>query len=148
MHSFTEVIRFAIRHEEAEAQFYREMAERSRTPDQKEIMLDHARQEEDHKRRLLIILENDVLPMGERRFPDPDLKLSEYLMIGEHPTGQIGYEEALLLAAKREKKAHKLYQTLATQAQDPVLKAALTFLAEQEAKHANALEQEYDDTQP
>lgn len=146
MHSFEEVIQYAIKHEEDEAAFYREMAARSKTADLKEIMLDHARQEEDHKRRLQVILENNCLPTGRRRYPDPDLKLADFLVAEDRPTGQLGYEESLLLAAKREKKAQRLYQELASQAEEPELKAALAFLAEQEGKHANALEQEYDDT--
>ncbi len=146
MHSFEEIIRYAIKHEEEEAAFYRDMANRSKSADQKAIMLDHAQQEEDHKRRLLIILENNCLPTSKRRHPDPDLKLSDYMVVAEQSTGMIGYEDALLLASKREKTAQRLYQDLAAQAKEPELKEALAFLAEQEGKHAKALEQEFDDT--
>ncbi|MBF0295196.1 MAG: ferritin family protein [Magnetococcales bacterium] len=149
MHSFEEIIQFAIHHEEEEAAFYREMAERSKTPDQREIMLAHAREEEDHKRRLEAIMSMGRLPSGgRRRFPDPDLKIADYLVAEDRPEGLIGYEESLLLAAKREKRAQRLYRDLANQVTEVELRTALLFLAEQEGKHANALEQEYDDTQP
>ncbi|MBF0460954.1 MAG: ferritin family protein [Magnetococcales bacterium] len=147
MHSFEEVMRHAIQHEDAEAAFYQEMAARSKSAEQRDIMLEHARQEGDHKRRLQEILANDRLPSpGVRRFPDPDLKLSDYLVVDERPVVSLDYQEALLLAAKREKKAQKLYQDLAALAETPEVRAALVFLAEQEGKHAQALEQAYDDT--
>ncbi|MBF0179549.1 MAG: ferritin family protein [Magnetococcales bacterium] len=149
MHSFEEIIQFAINHEEEEAAFYREMAARSRTADQRDIMVAHAREEEEHKRRLEAILAMGRLPSGgKRRFPDPDLKLADYLVAEERADGSIGYEEALLLAAKREKKAQRLYRELASQVTEEEARTALLFLAEQEGKHANALEREYDDTQP
>ena len=146
MHSFEEVIHFAIKNEEKEEAFYRDMATRARTADQREILLDHARQEQDHKKRLELILANNALPDGSRRYPDPDMQLSDYLVVEEQGTGLIGFQESLLLAAKREKQARRLYQELATQSADPELKKTLLFLAEQEDKHANALEQAYDDT--
>ncbi|MBF0271604.1 MAG: ferritin family protein [Magnetococcales bacterium] len=146
MHSFEEVINFAIQHEEEEAAFYREMATRSKTRDQKEIMLEYALQEEDHKRRLQGIMENDCFKAGKRRCPDPDLKLSDYLVVDDRPNSMLGYQDALLLAAKREKKARQLYLDLAGRATNPNIQAVLMFLAEQEGKHASSLEQKYDDT--
>ncbi|MBF0215203.1 MAG: hypothetical protein HQM00_16865, partial [Magnetococcales bacterium] len=62
MHTFEEVIRYAIRHEEEEAAFYLDLAERSPSGEQRAIMLAHARQEEEHKRRLEAILLAERLP--------------------------------------------------------------------------------------
>ncbi len=146
MHSFDEVIEHAIQHEMEEARFYEELAERSESTDQKEAMLEHARQEREHKRHLEKILAQHRLPGGSRVFPDPDLHLSDYMVVQDSGTGTLDYEAALLLAAKREKVAQRLYQDMANQSTDPELKKVFAFLAEEEGRHASKLEQEFDDT--
>ncbi|MBF0369483.1 MAG: ferritin family protein [Magnetococcales bacterium] len=145
MNSFDEIIQYAMEHEEKEAAFYEEMAERSESKDQKEAMLVHANEEREHKKHLEKIQKNHHLPGGARRYPDPDLKISDYLVVEDHP-GTVSYEEALLLAAKREKAAQKLYLQMAAAADDAELKEVFNFLAEQEGKHGSRLEAEYDDT--
>lgn len=146
MHSFGEVIEYAIRHEEEEAAFYEGLAERAESTDQKKAMLEHARQEREHKRHLENILSRHRLPDGSRTYPDPDLHLSDYMVAEDSGTGTLDYEASLLLAAKREKAAQRLYQQMADQAEDPGLKEVFAFLAVEEGRHASALEQEFDDT--
>ncbi|MBF0147094.1 MAG: ferritin family protein [Magnetococcales bacterium] len=144
--TFEDAIRFAIRHEEEEARFYEGMAGRSRSEDQKQAMLAHAAEEYDHKRRLESILANGRLPVSTRIVADADMKIAEMLTV-EDRGGHIGYEDALILAAKREKQASRFYRLLADTTSAPELAEIFSFLAEQEAKHGKQIEQKYDDAQ-
>lgn len=147
MNSFEEIIQFAIRHEEAETAFYEQLAERSQSTDQKNALLEHAEEEKDHKRRLEEILENQRMPSGAANYTAPaDMNLQSYLKPREASDGTLRYEDALLLAVKKEREAEKFYRELAAQVGNPGLRKSLLFLAEQEGKHSNQLEQELDDS--
>ncbi|MBF0455075.1 MAG: ferritin family protein [Magnetococcales bacterium] len=147
MKSFEEIIKFAMQHEDEEAAFYESLADRSQSQDQKNALLAHAAEEREHKRHLEKILENGSLPNGPFITPDQDMELADLLVSAAPESGNIDFEDALILASKREKSAEKFYHTLAGETDDPDLKKTLIFLAEQEAKHANQLEREYDDGQ-
>ncbi len=147
MKTFEEIIRFAMQHEDDEAAFYESLAERSKSQDQKNALMAHAEEEREHKRHLERILERGSLPGGTFTTPDADMKLAETLVSRAADSGNIDFEDALIMATKREKSAEKLYRSLAEQAGDAELQKTLFFLADQEAKHANQLEREYDDGQ-
>jgi rubrerythrin len=70
--------------------------------------------------------------------------MTDYLVEPESDS-DLGYQEALILAMKREKAAFRLYSDLAEQSTDPELKAILLSLAQEEAKHKLRFEIEYDD---
>ena len=57
----------------------------------------------------------------------------------------MSYQEAIILAMKKEKAAYKLYTTLATRVNDPDMKKVFLSLAQEEAKHKLRFEVEYDD---
>jgi|SaaInlStandDraft_3_1057020.scaffolds.fasta_scaffold99844_1 rubrerythrin len=147
MKTFEEIVKFAMQHEDEEAAFYESLAARSKSTDQKNALLAHAAEEREHKRHLENILDRGQLPSGPFTTPDSDMKLAETLVSNTSDSGNIGFEDALLQATKREKAAEKLYRSLAAQTDDAGLSKTLNFLADQEAKHANKLEQEYDDGQ-
>lgn len=72
-----------------------------------------------------------------------DLKVGDYLV--DAKTGQdMSYQDALILAMKREKAAFLLYQDLAGILQDPAMQRLFTNLANEEAKHKMHFEVEYD----
>ena len=73
-----------------------------------------------------------------------DLKMSDYLVDVE-PRPNMSYEEALVLAMKREKNAFKLYTNLAAQAPTDDLKKIFQSLAIEESKHKLRFEIEYDE---
>ncbi|MBF0449030.1 MAG: ferritin family protein [Magnetococcales bacterium] len=148
MKTFKEIILFAMQHEDEEAAYYESLAHRSSSTDQKNALLAHAEEERNHKRHLQKILENGNLPSGPHIVPDVDMKLVETLTVSPSQSGEISFEEALIMAAKREKAAEQFYRSLAQEAQDPGLQETLIFLADQEARHAGQLEREYDDGQP
>lgn len=147
MKTFTEIVEFAMQHEDQEAAFYESLADRSQSQDQKNALLAHAAEEREHKRHLENILNNGKIPSGPFPTPDVDMKLAEMLVAAAPASGNINFEDALLMAAKREKEAEKLYLALAQEADDADLKKTLLFLADQESKHAKQIEREYDDGQ-
>jgi rubrerythrin len=56
----------------------------------------------------------------------------------------MGYQEALIVAMKKEKAAFKLYTDLAASTADERIKATFSALAQEEAKHKLRFEIEYD----
>lgn len=145
MDSFEKIIHFAIRHEEAEARFYENLANRATSSDLKAHLLERSREEGEHKRQLEMILADHHLPDGGKRYHDPDLHLADYMVTESMDVENINYQDALIMATKRERAAQRLYTDLATQASEPGLREVFTFLAEQEGDHRAALEREYED---
>lgn len=135
------LVNLAITKEVEAAQFYEELAASAARPEMRDVFKEFAAQEWDHKRRLEELKIDDVTE--EALQPVPDLKISEYLEdIEPHPG--MKFQEALVVAIKREEKALKLYTDLAAQFGDP-LKKLFQFLANEEAKHKNRLEKIYDE---
>jgi rubrerythrin len=73
-----------------------------------------------------------------------DLKIAEYL-VDVRPSSNMSYQDALILAMKKEKAAFRMYTALAGQADDPTVKALFLNLALEESKHKLRFEIEYDD---
>jgi|SaaInl7_135m_RNA_FD_contig_31_2899187_length_779_multi_9_in_0_out_0_1 rubrerythrin len=147
MTNFNDIIKMAMQHEDKEAEFYESLAKRSRSKDQKNALLAHAEEEREHKRHLENILKNGTIPNMPNITPDADMKLAELLVVSVQEEGNIDFEEALLMATKREKAAEQFYRSLAKNADDAEASKVFLFLADQESKHAIKLEQEYDDGQ-
>jgi rubrerythrin len=72
------------------------------------------------------------------------MKMSDYLVKG-NTKGKMTYQDALILAMKREKAAFKLYKRLAEAAPTNELKVIFNKLANEEANHKMNFEIEYDD---
>jgi rubrerythrin len=60
------------------------------------------------------------------------------------PKSDMDYQEALILAMKKEKSAFKLYSDLAKIVLEDNLKSLFLMLAQEEAKHKLRFELEYD----
>jgi rubrerythrin len=71
------------------------------------------------------------------------MKISDYF-VSDKETKDIEYQEALILAMKREKAAFKLYKKLSKMTTDNELKEFFLQLANEEAKHKMNFEIEYD----
>ena len=140
--SVDKILDFAIRQEEKAAQFYTELAEKMPHKHMKETLLGFAEEETGHKTKLLQVKEGKQMLAAEQRVLD--LKIGDYLEDAE-PSGDVDYQQALILAMKAEKAAFRLYSDLASATDDPTLKAALLGLAQEEAKHKLRFEIEYDD---
>jgi rubrerythrin len=140
--SVDEILDFAISEEEAAATFYNELAGKLDRPWMKKIFEDFAKEEQGHKAKLEGVKKGGGagLPAGKVL----DLKIGEYLVEAE-PTPNMEYQDALILAMKKEKAAFRMYTDLASVAEDAALQGLLQGLAQEEAKHKLRFEVEYDE---
>jgi len=140
--SIEDVLDFAIASEEEAVQFYTRLAERVEKPWMRSIFEGFAREEQGHKAKLTAVKE------GRGTFPTPekvqDLKIGDYL-VDQKPDPELDYQQALILAMKKEKAAFRLYSDLADVAPNEELRNTFQALAQEEAKHKLRFEIEYDD---
>ncbi len=137
-----EILDFAISEEQGAVDFYSELSESAKTDDMKQVFLDFAGEEIKHKQRLLKIKEEGIFTLETTKVAD--LMISDYL-VNIKPTPNMTYEEALILAMKKEKAAFKLYSALAERAPNEGLKNVFMGLAMEESKHKLRFEVEYDE---
>ncbi len=140
--TINEILDFAIGEEQAAVDFYLQLAVQSKNQQTKKIFNDYAAEEMRHKANLLAIRES-----GSFKLPDSkvrDLKIAEYL-VDVKPSANMSYQDALILAMKKEKAAFRMYTLLANKADDPEVKTLFLNLAQEESKHKLAFEVEYDD---
>ena len=137
-----EILDFAINEEQSAVDFYLLLAAQSKSAESKNIFLEFAQEEMRHKANLTNIKESGTLRMGDEKVRD--LKITEYL-VDVKPTPNMGYQEALILAMKKEKAAFRMYTVLAAHAEDPAVKQLLNSLALEESRHKLRFELEYDD---
>ncbi len=140
--SVDEILDFAIGQEEQAAEFYTELAGRMDRPWMSEIFKEFAKEEMGHKRKLLEVKAGKRLMAAEQKVLD--LKIGDYLVDVE-PTDHMDYQQALVVAMKKEKKAFRMYNDLAGATDDANLKTLFLSLAQEEAKHKLRFEIEYDD---
>jgi rubrerythrin len=140
--SVDEILDFAIGQEEQSAQFYTDLSGRMDRPWMSTIFQSFAKEEMGHKNKLMDIKKGKLLLPEERKVLD--LKLSDYLVDVE-PSAHMDYQEALVVAMKKEKKAFKMYTDLATATENDNLRTVFLGLAQEEAKHKLRFEVEYDD---
>lgn len=139
--SVDEVLDFAIKNEEEAAQFYSDMAGNMDREWMKEVFEGFAAEEKGHKAKLLEIKEGKRLLRSQEKVLD--LKLADYLVPPES-TEKMDYQQALVLAMKKEKKAFQMYSDLADLSDENDLKETFQALAQEEAKHKLRFEIEYD----
>ncbi len=137
-----DILDFAINEEQMAVDFYSELAENARTDDMRSVFTEFAEEEIKHKMRLLKIKEEGFYTLEKERVTD--LKISDYV-VNVKPTPNMTYEEALILAMKKEKAAFKLYSALADRAPNSQLKDVFLGLAQEESKHKLRFEIEYDE---
>jgi rubrerythrin len=137
-----DVLEFAINSEEESIQFYTRLAERADKPWMRAVFEGFAREEQGHKAKLTSIKE------GRGDLPAPakvqDLKIGDHL-VEQKPDPELDYQQALILAMKKEKAAFRLYTDLANLAPNESLRQTFQALAQEEAKHKLRFEIEYDD---
>lgn len=136
-----ELLDFAMRKEEQAAAFYSRLAERMERPWMRDVFNEFAREELGHKAKL------EAIKAGRRLLPSQarilDLGIAEQLA-EPAPSADLDYADALVLAMKEEKAAFKMYSDMAQAAEDPEIRATLSALAQEEAKHKLRFEIEYD----
>lgn len=142
MHTVNEILDFAIGEEEKSIEFYSNLAVNAE-PAMKAVFEGFAAEESGHKQKLLAVKNGATFNPKESAVQD--LKLSDYLVEIE-PSSNMTYEDALIVAMKREKAAFKLYISLSELSQDEAVKKVLLAIAQEEAKHKLRFEVEYDDS--
>jgi len=137
-----EILDFAINNEQQAADFYDKLSTESNESQIKETFASFAKEEKGHKARLEKIKNEGVYEAKEEEILD--MKISDYL-VSVTTSDKMTYQEALILAMKREKAAFRLYKKLASIAPTEDLKVIFNNLANDEAKHKMNFELEYDD---
>lgn len=137
-----ELLDFAIAGEQEAHDFYLDLAKKAERPGMEGLFTQFAREELGHKAKL------ENIKKGARSFVPAkkvmDLKIGDYL-VDVDPTATLTYQNALILAMKRERAAFRLYTDLAAHSEDAEVKQIFESLAQEEAKHKLRFEVEYDD---
>lgn len=136
------ILLFAIEQEQKAVDFYTDLAKEVQSGEMKKVFIEFAGEEIKHKQRLIRIREEGVFTMPKQQVAD--LKIADYL-VEVKVSGKLTYEEALVLAMKREKSAFKLYSNLAERAPNDELKNVFEALAMEESRHKLRFELEYDE---
>ncbi len=140
--SIDEVLDFAIVREEEAAQFYTGLAEKMDRAWMKQVFEQFANEEKGHKAKLLSVKEGKLLLSAKEKVMN--LKIGDYLV--EVEAGEdIDYQQALIVAMKKEKAAFRLYTDLAATTENTDLSNLFISLAQEEAKHKLRFELEYDE---
>jgi rubrerythrin len=142
MNTVDEILDYAIGQEEEAAAFYASLAERAERAGMKDVLMDFSREEQRHKDRLLAVKHGESELAPEQQVVD--LKISDYLVdvqVGE----DISYQDALIVAMKRERAAYRLYSDMAERVSPGELQEVFLGLANEEAKHKLFFESEYDE---
>jgi rubrerythrin len=140
--NINEILDFAIGEEQAAVDFYLQLAAQSKNQQTKKIFQEYAEEEMRHKANLLSVKESGSFRLADEKVRD--LKITEYL-VDVRPSANMSYQDALILAMKKEKAAFRMYSMLAEKAGDLFVKAIFLNLAQEESKHKLRFEIEYDD---
>jgi rubrerythrin len=140
--NINELLDFAIGEEQAAVDFYLQLMNQSKNPETKKIFREFAEEEMRHKANLTKIKQEGTLKLSDEKVRD--LRISEYL-VDVKPAPDMGFQEALILAMKKEKAAFRMYSSLASRADNPEVKKLLESLALEESRHKLRFEIEYDD---
>ncbi len=136
-----EILDFAIEREQEAGEFYLQLAGDVEDPNLSTFFRDLARVEMGHKARLERIKLEGAVKSSRRKILD--MQMADYL-VDVVPSPGMDYQEALILAMKREQSAYKLYSKLAAITEEPLRKIFLS-LAQDEASHKMHFELEYDE---
>ena len=140
--SLDDALDFAIEKEQEAVDFYTDLATQAKNPLSRKVFEDFAREEKGHKAKLESVKRGKLELRSTKNIVD--LKISDYLVDVE-PGPNLDFQQALILAMKREKAAFRLYTDLAEQMDDPKIRGVFLLLAQEEAKHKLRFEIEYDD---
>lgn len=141
LRNYEDIIKFAISREEAAIDAYGDMSQKTRTPGLRELLLDLQKEEENHKKLLEDISEEQIASFNSEEVID--LKITDFLT-EEPPSEDMTFQDLLILAAKKEQEAVKLYTRLMEDTDNEELKKLFDFLVTQEKSHKLKLETEYE----
>jgi rubrerythrin len=137
-----EILNFAIAREEESRQFYIILAGKMQRQEMKKVFQEFAEEELGHKKKLEAVKRGDYIFNETKEMMD--MKIADYV-VAEVPSADLDYQDALILAMKKEKTAFRLYADLARSTDDLELSKLFLALAKEEARHKLRFELEYDD---
>ena len=137
-----DILEFAMDEEQKAVDFYSELSEKAKTSDMKELFMEFAKEEMNHKARLTKIKSEESYNFKKENISD--LKISDFI-VNATVTDDMTYQDALIIAMKKEKSAFKLYLALSERASTSVMKEIFLSLAQEESKHKLRFEIEYDE---
>jgi len=140
--SVDDVLDFAIGEEEGAVAFYTALAERAESPGIRKVFLEFAQEEMGHKDKLVAVKNGAAFNPSDQSVED--LKIGDYL-VDVTPSPDMSFQDALILAMKKEKSAFRLYSDLAEVTCEERVRNIFLSLAQEEAKHKLRFELEYDD---
>ena len=139
--SVESTLNFAIEREQESHDFYMDLAVKMKHAEMQKVFKQFAAEEMGHKEKLIKIKAGKLLVPAQKKVQD--LKIGDYLVDVEQDD-DLNYQQALIIAMKKEKAAFKLYSDLASLAMDQNLINTFEMLAQEEAKHKLRFEIEYD----
>lgn len=140
--TMNDILNFAIDSEQEAVEFYSALAENASNVEMKTTFEQFAKEEMGHKAKLMKIKDEGTFEVRSEEIVD--LKIADYLIdIEANPN--MSYEDALVVAMKKEKSAFKLYTNLAAKAPSSDMRDVFLSLAQEESKHKLRFEIEYDD---
>ena len=142
MNTVDELLDYAIDQERQAADFYASFAARAEKAGMKKMLLEFAEEETRHKERLLAVKTGERTLTPEKEVLD--LKISDYL-VEVDASENISYQDAMIVAMKKERAAFELYSDMAEKVPDSNLKQVFVGLAKEEAKHKLFFETEYEE---
>ena len=140
--SFEHIIDFAIEKEIEATHFYTDMAKQMKNLEMRNVFESFAAEEAGHKAKLEGIKQSKEIHPAAQNVAD--LHIADYVVEVE-PGPEMDYQDALVLAMKKEKAAFRLYPDLANQVGNEEHKSIFLSLAQEEAKHKLRFEIEYDE---
>ncbi|MFO7890491.1 MAG: ferritin family protein [bacterium] len=137
-----QTINFALDKEHEAIDFYTKCSNFTTRSGMKDAFVEMAEEEKKHVRMLENFKPEQVEKMQLKNIPD--LKISDYLVDMEF-NPEMSYQDLLILAMKREEASIKLYTEFTQKNSDPALIKLFQILAQEELRHKNRLQKEYDD---
>lgn len=141
---FNALMQQAIRFEEEAHDFYQAAAQMVKSAQAKAMLQELAGEEAKHKAKLQDIVRKGVswaVPTGKRE-ETIDLKIGDYLM-PTSLTAKSDFQDALNVAIRREQASYDFYSSMA-QVASPDARPVFEFLATEEMKHKNHVQNIYD----
>jgi rubrerythrin len=143
MTTIGEILEFAIEREAEAVEFYMAMADRVENPAIQELFEDLVTEELEHKSRLeLEVMKEGIVARTVGVLPETSLDKAAVDL--DQVRSQMDYPEALDVAIRKERRSFRLYARLAGLIAEAATSETLLSLAEEEARHLTALEEQYE----
>jgi len=142
--SFEEILDFAIENEKRAVSFYQKLVDKETFPASKQTLAEFVEEEKKHQVLLEAFKKGNRTVVEYKYVWIPDIKRSVYIVDMQYEPG-MDFAEILRLAMKREEKALRLYNALATKTDDAACIKLFKMLAQEEAKHKQSFDTLYDD---